>query len=161
LKALPAFDNSVSFGITLDEANQNIRGEIKELVFSVSSEKPPVFNSNKSLGNTNADGFKDLFNVLDQISCMQIIRHDNSLQFDCFKIQSDVCPDFRPANIMVKANESRGFSMATIIDWEHGGGFYPDYWESVKSISLLIPNSKSDSFLYLLECISSQTHAVP
>jgi hypothetical protein len=79
IKDLPAFDSSTSFGITVDEENSNIREEIKKLVQFINSKKPPLFDSYGALGGTNAAGFEDLFNVVDQISCnIHIIRHDNA-----------------------------------------------------------------------------------
>lgn len=79
LKNLPAFDHSISFGITVDDENSNIREEIKKIFHFVNSNEPPLFDSYGTLGGTNAAGFEDLSNVVDQISSnLQIIRHDNA-----------------------------------------------------------------------------------
>ncbi len=50
LTSLPAFDDSTSFGITVDDENSNIREEIRKLVQFVGSAKPPVFNSYGAVG---------------------------------------------------------------------------------------------------------------
>ena len=79
LKDLPAFDSSLSFGITVEDENDNIKEEIKKLVQFMSSKKPPLFDSCGALGETNATGFEDLINVVDQIrSNLDIVRHDNA-----------------------------------------------------------------------------------
>ena len=79
LKDLPAFDHSTSFGITTEDENNNIREEIRKIVHFVNSNEPPLFDSYGILGATNAAGFEDLYNVVDQISCnLHIIRHDNA-----------------------------------------------------------------------------------
>jgi hypothetical protein len=79
LKDLPAFDHSTSFGITMDDENSNIREEIRKIVHFVNSNEPPLFDSYGTLGGTNAAGFEDLYNIVDQISCnLHVIRHDNA-----------------------------------------------------------------------------------
>lgn len=60
--------------------------------------------------------------------------------------------DFRPANIIVDFNGD-GCRVTGIIDWEMAG-FYPDYYEANRAANLLLPDWKSDWFLYLPECIS-------
>ena len=79
LKDLPPFDSSTSFGITAEDENRNIREEIRKLVQFVTSNKPPLFDSYGTLGDTNLAGFDDLYNVVDQIICnLEIIRHGNA-----------------------------------------------------------------------------------
>lgn len=79
LKDLPAFDSSVAFGITVEDEDDNIKEEIKKLVHFMSSKKTPLFDSCGALGETNAAGFEDLINVVDQIrSNLEIVMHDNA-----------------------------------------------------------------------------------
>jgi hypothetical protein len=79
LKDLPAFDNSATLGITLDDENNNIREEIKKILEFVNSRKPPLFDSLGALSGVNVAGFDDLFNIIDQIRCnFNIIKHDNA-----------------------------------------------------------------------------------
>jgi hypothetical protein len=58
--------------------------------------------------------------------------------------------DVRPANIMVDITESGKYIVTGIIDWENSG-FYPEYFESVKILYLLI---KTDWWEYLPPCIA-------
>lgn len=63
----------------MDDENTNIRGEIKNLVEFLDSQKAVPFNSHGALGKTNAAGFKNLDNVVDQVLCnFEVIRHDNA-----------------------------------------------------------------------------------
>lgn len=79
LKDLPAFDDSEAYGITVEDQNDNIKQEIKKLAQFMSSKKMPLFNSCGALGETNAAGFEDLINVVDQIrSNLEIVMHDNA-----------------------------------------------------------------------------------
>jgi aminoglycoside phosphotransferase len=48
--------------------------------------------------------------------------------------------DIRPANIIVRRDDSRTWSVAALIDWD-SSGFYPEYWEAIKVTNLLTPKT--------------------
>ena len=54
---------------------------------------------------------------------------------------------------MVKWNGDGYIKVTGIIDWEEAG-FYPAYWESVKSTRTLFANDDNDWFLYIPQCIA-------
>lgn len=54
--------------------------------------------------------------------------------------------DFRPANIMVDVSAQGHWTITGIIDWEDSG-FYPAYWEAVKSTRTFLANNGMDWYL--------------
>ena len=60
--------------------------------------------------------------------------------------------DLRPDNITVEMGDHDQCLITGIIDWEYSG-FYPDYYEAVRSTNCLAPYDDDDWFLYLPECI--------
>lgn len=80
LRDLPRFDDSVRFGITLEDENANLREEIRRLVsFASRPGEPDLFNSHGALGVADLAGYSDLDAVAFQILCaFEIIRHDNA-----------------------------------------------------------------------------------
>lgn len=56
--------------------------------------------------------------------------------------------DLRPANIVVQSDQHGNYSISGILDWEMGG-FYPDYWESVKATNTMAPQEENDWYLHL------------
>ena len=65
--------------------------------------------------------------------------------------------DFRPANILVKSDQQGNYSVSGVLDWEMGG-FYPDYWESVKATNTMSPQEEDDWYLHLPACTSPTTY---
>ena len=65
--------------------------------------------------------------------------------------------DVRPDNIMVDTNEYGGISVTGIVDWEEAG-YYPAYWESVKSRRIFFANQDNDWYLFLPQCIAPSTY---
>lgn len=66
--------------------------------------------------------------------------------------------DFLPQNIMVDTDGTGGWIITGIIDWDDAG-FYPVYWESVKSMRTVLANAKTDWYLYQPECMAPSTYA--
>lgn len=65
--------------------------------------------------------------------------------------------DVRPANIMVTHEKDDVWRVAAIIDWE-SSGFYPSYWESVKTTNNLMPGDRLDWYKFLPRSISPRGH---
>ncbi|CAF9934667.1 MAG: hypothetical protein ALECFALPRED_006055 [Alectoria fallacina] len=65
--------------------------------------------------------------------------------------------DLRPANIVVQSDQQCNYSISGILDWEMGG-FYPDYWESVKATNTMAPQEEDDWYLYLPGCASPTSY---
>ena len=61
--------------------------------------------------------------------------------------------DVRPDNIMVDTTENGDWEVTGIIDWEEAG-FYPPYWESVKSTRTFLANQENDWYLLQPQCIA-------
>ncbi|PGG98661.1 hypothetical protein AJ80_09498 [Polytolypa hystricis UAMH7299] len=60
--------------------------------------------------------------------------------------------DLRPDNIVVK-KENNEWIITGLLDWEYSG-FYPEYYEAIKSTNCLGPYEENDWFLFLPDCIS-------
>lgn len=67
--------------------------------------------------------------------------------------------DFRPANIVVQPDQQGGYSIGGILDWEMGG-FYPDYWETVKTTNVMTPSEEDDWYLNLPACASPTSYPI-
>ncbi|KAG5994876.1 hypothetical protein E4U52_000619 [Claviceps spartinae] len=67
--------------------------------------------------------------------------------------------DIRPANIMVRRDDGT-WRVTAIIDWETSG-FYPEYWDAVKSTNLLTPSETFDWYKYIPQSISPKRYPVP
>jgi len=67
--------------------------------------------------------------------------------------------DLHPGNIIVDQDEEGGWKVDGIIDWERSG-FYPAYWEAVKTINCLAPMDAHNWYLYLPESVALQQYAV-
>ncbi|KAG6109264.1 hypothetical protein E4U13_006005 [Claviceps humidiphila] len=67
--------------------------------------------------------------------------------------------DIRPANLMVRRDDGT-WRVTAIIDWETSG-FYPEYWEAVKSTNSLTSSEHSDWYKYIPQSISPNRYAVP
>lgn len=65
--------------------------------------------------------------------------------------------NFRPANIVVRSDEQGNYSVSGVLDWEMGG-FYPDYWESVKATNTMAPQEEDDWYLHLPACASPTSY---
>lgn len=65
--------------------------------------------------------------------------------------------DIRPANIMVNKDETQGWTVVAIIDWE-SSGFYPEYWECVKMTNNLTPRDHDDWYKFLPESLSPRRY---
>jgi hypothetical protein len=63
--------------------------------------------------------------------------------------------DIRPDNIAVKLTANGDCLVTGLLDWEYSG-FYPEYYESIKSTNCMAPNEHDDWYLFLLQCISLQ-----
>jgi hypothetical protein len=66
--------------------------------------------------------------------------------------------DLMPNNIMVDTDGSGNWVITGIIDWEDAG-FYPAYWESVKSMRTVAVKTEMDWYLYQPECMAPSTYA--
>jgi aminoglycoside phosphotransferase (APT) family kinase protein len=66
--------------------------------------------------------------------------------------------DLMPNNIMVDANSTEDWVVTGIIDWDDAG-FYPAYWESVKSMRTVLANAEMDWYHYQPECTAPPTYA--
>ena len=67
--------------------------------------------------------------------------------------------DLRPANVLARLQSDGSCLITSIIDWENGG-FYPDYFESMKCTNMLSPMGTSDWFEYLPPSISPLQHRI-
>ena len=65
--------------------------------------------------------------------------------------------DLRPANIVVKSDQQGDYSVSGVLDWEMGG-FYPDYWESVKATNTMSPQEEDDWYIHLPACASPTSY---
>ncbi|KAF7193099.1 hypothetical protein HII31_05533 [Pseudocercospora fuligena] len=65
--------------------------------------------------------------------------------------------DVRPDNIMVDWNGEE-WKISGVIDWD-GAGYYPPYWEAVKSTRTFLANNDSDWYLMQPQCIAPSTFA--
>lgn len=65
--------------------------------------------------------------------------------------------DLRSANIVVQRDQEGNYSISGILDWEMGG-FYPDYWESVKATNTMAPQEEDDWYLHLPACASPTSY---
>lgn len=65
--------------------------------------------------------------------------------------------DLRPDNITVEASNGGHFQITGLLDWEYSG-FYPEYYESIKSTNGLSPSGDDDWYLFLPECISPERY---
>ncbi|KAG6304358.1 hypothetical protein E4U45_001662 [Claviceps purpurea] len=66
--------------------------------------------------------------------------------------------DIRPANIMVR-REDGIWKAAAIIDWENSG-FYPEYWDAIKTANLLTLREHFDWYKYIPQSISPNRYPV-
>lgn len=66
--------------------------------------------------------------------------------------------DLRPDNITVEMGDHGQCVITGLIDWEYSG-FYPEYYEAVRSTNCLAPYGDDDWVLYLPECISPKRYA--
>ncbi|KAG6176721.1 hypothetical protein E4U27_004898 [Claviceps purpurea] len=66
--------------------------------------------------------------------------------------------DIRPANIMVR-REDGIWRVTAIIDWENSG-FYPEYWDAIKTANLLTLSEKFDWYKYIPQSISPNRYPV-
>lgn len=64
--------------------------------------------------------------------------------------------DLRPDNIIVDATDNH-YTITGIIDWEYSG-YYPEYYESVRSTNCLNPFGEDDWYLYLPDCVSPKLY---
>ncbi|KAG6199657.1 hypothetical protein E4U35_006546 [Claviceps purpurea] len=67
--------------------------------------------------------------------------------------------DIRPANIMVRRDDGT-WRVTAIIDWETSG-FYPEYWDAVKSTNSLTSGEHFDWYKYIPQSISPNRYPVP
>ncbi|KAG6262108.1 hypothetical protein E4U49_003360 [Claviceps purpurea] len=67
--------------------------------------------------------------------------------------------DIRPANIMVRRDDGT-WRVTAIIDWEISG-FYPEYWDAVKSTNSLTSGENFDWYKYIPQSISPNRYPVP
>lgn len=67
--------------------------------------------------------------------------------------------DIRPANIMVNLRGDGIWRVTAIIDWE-SGGFYPEYWETVKATNLLTPRVHFDWYKYIPQSICPSRYPI-
>ncbi|KAG6089065.1 hypothetical protein E4U15_004306 [Claviceps sp. LM218 group G6] len=67
--------------------------------------------------------------------------------------------DIRPANIMVR-REDGIWRVTAIIDWETSG-FYPEYWDAVKSTNSLTSSETFDWYKYIPQSISPKRYPIP
>jgi hypothetical protein len=65
--------------------------------------------------------------------------------------------DLRPDNISVKLGYDGNWQIAGLVDWEYSG-FYPDYYESIKSTNCMASNEHDDWYSFLPQCISPQKY---
>lgn len=65
--------------------------------------------------------------------------------------------DLRPANIVVKSDQQGNYNISGVLDWEMGG-FYPDYWDSVKATNTMSPQEEDDWYLHLPACASPTSY---
>jgi hypothetical protein len=63
--------------------------------------------------------------------------------------------DIRPDNITVKVSNDGDCRVTGLLDWEYSG-FYPEYYESIKSTNCMATNEHDDWYLFLPQCISVQ-----
>lgn len=64
--------------------------------------------------------------------------------------------DLQPHNIMVDM-VGKKYVISGLLDWEYSG-FYPEYYETVRSTNCLALNEHNDWYLFLLECISPKRY---
>ncbi|KAG5955936.1 hypothetical protein E4U57_002992 [Claviceps arundinis] len=67
--------------------------------------------------------------------------------------------DIRPANIMVRREDGK-WTVTAIIDWEDSG-FYPEYWDAIKTANLLTSREDFDWYKYIPQSISQNQFSVP
>lgn len=65
--------------------------------------------------------------------------------------------EVRTDNIMVDTDENGDWRVTGIVDWEEAG-FYPAYWESVKTTRCFLANQDDDWYLSLPPCIAPSTY---
>ncbi|KAG6056234.1 hypothetical protein E4U32_005833 [Claviceps aff. humidiphila group G2b] len=66
--------------------------------------------------------------------------------------------DIRPANIMVRREDGK-WTVTAIIDWEDSG-FYPEYWDAIKTANLLTSREDFDWYKYIPRSISPNRYPV-
>lgn len=64
--------------------------------------------------------------------------------------------DLRPDNIVVDVADNH-YTITGILDWEYGG-YYPEYYESVRCTNCLVPYEDNDWYLYLPDCVSPKRY---
>lgn len=65
--------------------------------------------------------------------------------------------DLQPHNILVDM-VGKKYVVSGLLDWEYSG-FYPEYYEAVRSTNCLAPNELNDWYLFLPECISPKRYS--
>lgn len=66
--------------------------------------------------------------------------------------------DLRPDNIAVDMVDGNRYIISGLLDWEYGG-FYPEYWEAVRSTNCIAPCESNDWYLFLPDCLSPKRYA--
>ncbi|KAJ9244376.1 hypothetical protein DTO169E5_1981 [Paecilomyces variotii] len=66
--------------------------------------------------------------------------------------------DVRPDNITVEIVDGDRYVVSGILDWEYSG-FYPEYFEAIRSTNCLAPCESYDWYLYLPDCFSPKRYA--
>ena len=66
--------------------------------------------------------------------------------------------DLRPDNITVESSDGQ-FRITGLLDWEYSG-FYPEYYELIRSTNCLSFSADDDWYLFLPECISPERYGM-
>ncbi|KMO99859.1 hypothetical protein CIHG_10143 [Coccidioides immitis H538.4] len=86
--------------------------------------------------------------------CQPCIR-PGQLEIQCVFTHGDLRPD----NITVEASDGGQFRITGLLDWEYSG-FYPEYYELIRSTNGLGPSGDDDWYLFLPECISPERYGM-
>ncbi|KAE8353427.1 kinase-like domain-containing protein [Aspergillus coremiiformis] len=162
---------------TLDQAQKaSIQAQLNKILNDLRS---LPFTPGAPLGGIGGEGCKDVRRHLRR-SDKPITRIDEFEQFlftgrrpggyAFVEFMRELCPppsscsivfthgDLRPDNITVEMAEDHGYIVTGLIDWEYSG-FYPEYYEAVKTTNCLWPYDEDDWYLFLPDCVSPKRYA--